>query len=227
MQHLSVTGIRLAVLDMAGTTVRDDGAVEGAFRAALLAVGTPPGPELDRALDQARATMGQSKIEVFRSVFAGDEDRAQRANQAFEAAYDETIAGSGAEPLPGAEDALRELRARDVRVCLTTGFSAATQTRLVAALGWEGFVDLTLAPSATRRGRPHPDLVLEAVLRLQIDDVRAVAVAGDTVSDLVAGTSAGASIVAGVLTGSHGRAQLESAPHTHILASIAELPALL
>jgi phosphoglycolate phosphatase len=188
-------------------------------------VGTPPVPELDRALDQARATMGQSKIEVFRSVF-GDEARAQLANQAFEAAYDETISRSGAQPLPGAEDALRELRARDVRVCLTTGFSGTTQTRLVAALGWEGLVDLTLAPSATRRGRPHPDLVLEAVLRLQIDDVRAVAVAGDTVSDLVAGTSAGASIVAGVLTGSHGRTQLESAPHTHILESIAELPAL-
>jgi phosphoglycolate phosphatase len=220
-----MNGISLAVLDMAGTTVRDDGAVEGAFRAALLAVGTPSGPELDRLLDQARATMGQSKIEVFRAVF-GDENQAQRANQAFEAAYDKTIAESGAQPLPGAEDALRELRARDVRVCLTTGFSATTQARLVAVLGWEGLVDLTLAPGATRRGRPYPDLVLEAVLRLQIDDVRAVAVAGDTVSDLVAGTSAGASVVAGVLTGAHTRAQLESAPHTHILESIAELPAL-
>jgi phosphoglycolate phosphatase-like HAD superfamily hydrolase len=68
--------------------------------------------------------------------------------------------------------------------------------------------------------------VLEAVLALRIDDVHAVAVAGDTVSDLVAGTRAGAAIVAGVLTGAHGRAQLESAPHTHILESVAELPAL-
>ncbi len=97
----------------------------------------------------------------------------------------------------------------------------------MAALGWEKLVDLWLAPSETRRGRPYPDLVLEALLRLQIDDVRAVAVAGDTVSDLVAGTRAGAAIVAGVLTGAHGREQLGSAPHTHILESIAELPALL
>ncbi len=220
-----VPGISLAVLDMAGTTVRDDGAVESAFRSALLAAGTPVGSELDRALEHARATMGQSKIEVFRAIFV-EEAQAQTANQAFESAYDGTIASSGAEPLPGAEDALRELRARDVRVCLTTGFSAPTQARLVAALGWAELVDLTLAPSSSRRGRPYPDLVLEAVLALRIDDVRAVAVAGDTVSDLVAGTRAGAAIVAGVLTGAHGRAQLESAPHTHILESVAELPAL-
>jgi phosphonatase-like hydrolase len=220
-----VTGIDLAVLDMAGTTVRDDGAVESAFGAALRAAGTPIGAELEHALEQARATMGQSKIEVFRAIL-GDEARAQTANAAFEAAYDETIASSGAEPLPGAEEALHELRANGVRVCLTTGFSESTQGRLVAALGWTKLVDLTLAPNRTRRGRPYPDLVLEAVLRLRIDDVHAVAVAGDTVSDLVAGTRAGAAIVAGVLTGAHGRAQLAAAPHTHILDSIAQLPAL-
>jgi phosphonatase-like hydrolase len=220
-----VTDIVLAVLDMAGTTVRDDGAVERAFQAALIAAGTPSGSELDQAMDYARTTMGQSKIVVFRAIF-GDEARAHAANLAFEAAYDDTIASAGAEPLPGAEDALRELRGRGVRVCLTTGFSESTQARLVAALGWEGFVDLTLAPSPSRRGRPYPDLVLEAVLRLQVDDVAAVAVAGDTVSDLVAGTRAGAAIVAGVLTGAHDRAALAEAPHTHILTSIAELPAL-
>jgi phosphonatase-like hydrolase len=220
-----MSGITLAVLDMAGTTVRDDGAVEAAFASALVAAGTPIGSELDRQLDEARATMGQSKIEVFRSIL-GDETLAWTANRAFEAAYDETVATAGAEPLPGAEDALRELRSRHVRVCLTTGFSAPTQARLVAALGWDKLVDLTLAPSETRRGRPYPDLVLEALLQLDIDDVRSVAVAGDTMSDLVAGTRAGASIVAGVLTGAHGRAQLASVPHTHILDSIAEFPAL-
>ncbi|HEY5015096.1 MAG TPA: phosphonatase-like hydrolase [Acidimicrobiia bacterium] len=220
-----MSGIDLAVLDMAGTTVRDDGAVEAAFRSALVSAGTPGGAELDRGLEHARATMGQSKIEVFRAFF-DDEPRAQIANRAFEAAYDATLTSAGAEPLPGAEDALRDLRARGVRICLTTGFSAPTQARLVAALGWADLVDLTLAPGATRRGRPYPDLVLEAVLELQIDDVRAVAVAGDTISDLLAGTRAGAAIVAGVLTGSHDRAQLASAPHTHILDSIAELPAL-
>ncbi len=217
--------IALACLDMAGTTVRDDGMVENAFRAALLEAGTRDGPELHRLMDEARASMGQSKIEVFRSML-GAEDRAQAANRAFERAYDEAVGHEGAQPLPGAEDALRALRSRGVKICLTTGFSAATQQKLLHALGWNDLVDLALTPSAARRGRPHPDLVLDAILQLQVDDVRSVAVAGDTVSDLVAGTRAGASIVAGVLTGAHDRVQLEAAPHTHVLESIAELPAL-
>jgi len=51
-------------------------------------------------------------------------------------------------------------------------------------------------------------------------------VAGDTTSDLVAGSRSGASIVAGVLTGAHTRDELAEAPHTHLLDSIADFPAL-
>jgi phosphoglycolate phosphatase len=80
-----------------------------------------------------------------------------------------------------------------------------------------------LAPGPGVRGRPHPDLVLAAMLALEIDDVRSVAVAGDTASDLWCGHHAGAGIVAGVLTGAHDTDQLATAPHTHVLASVTEL----
>ena len=79
--------IRLAVLDLAGTTVRDDGAVEAAFVEALRQAGA--GPDTDgfpHRLEYLRTTMGSSKIEVFRELL-GDETGAQRANEAFEAAY--------------------------------------------------------------------------------------------------------------------------------------------
>ena len=63
-------------------------------------------------------------------------------------------------------------------------------------------------------------------MALEVDDVREVAAAGDTTNDLVAAHRAGCSVVAGVLTGAHDRAELETAPHTHLLASVAELPAV-
>lgn len=214
--------IRLAVLDLAGTTVRDDGAVEAAFATAMHEVGEDP----DAFIAQVRATMGRSKIEVFRDLFGGDEDRAQEANRRFEAAFGAVVARGDVEPLPGALDAIEALRAAGVKVCLTTGFSPTTCAAIIAALGWHELIDLALAPGDGLRGRPHPDLVLTAVLRLGIDAVQEVAVAGDTVSDLEAGTRAGASVVAGVLTGAHDRAQLAAAPHTHLLASIADLPAV-
>ena len=80
-------------------------------------------------------------------------------------------------PIDGAEDAIAALRAEGVLVCLTTGFSPATLAALLDALGWHDRADLALAPGPGVRGRPHPDLVLGAVLRLGIDDVRRVAVA--------------------------------------------------
>jgi phosphoglycolate phosphatase len=219
--------ITLAALDMAGTTVADDGVVERSFIRALGEVGiAEDDPDMPGRLAYVQSTMGRSKIEVFRGLLH-DEARAQAATHAFEASIADLVRGGGVRPVPGAVETFAALRARGVAVCLTTGFSAETQQLIVATLGWVDRVDLVLAPGPGVRGRPHPDLVLTAVLRLGIDDVRAVAVAGDTASDLLAGTRAGAGVVAGVLTGAHGRAELEAAPHTHVLDSIAELPAIL
>jgi phosphonatase-like hydrolase len=219
--------IRLAVLDMAGTTVADDGLVETAFGAALLAAGVAPGsPREPELWTHVRDTMGQSKIEVFRAVF--DEDTAQLANRAFEASYNDQIDDGRAVPLPGAAEAIGELRAAGILVALTTGFSRATQQRLVTGLGWDGLADLVLCPEdAGGRGRPYPDMVLTALLRLRVDDVAQIAVVGDTASDIKTGVRSGASIVAGVLTGAHDGATLRAAGATHVLTSIVELPALL
>jgi phosphonatase-like hydrolase len=170
--------------------------------------------------------MGMSKIAVLRDLL-GDEARAQDANAAFEAAYARRVEAGEVEPLPGAEATLRQLREEGVRISLTTGFSAKTRELLLDALGWGLLANLALSPVGGLRGRPAPDLVLASLIRLQVSDVRAVAVVGDTVNDLVSGTRAGAGIVAGVLTGAHDRATLSSAPHTHVLDSIAELPDVL
>jgi len=213
---------------MAGTTVADGGAVESSFVDAMMHCGVAEDSEQMRAaLEHVRASMGQSKIAVFRHLFAGNEMEAARANEAFEAAYARAVDGGQISPMPGAEGALAELREMGVKVCLTTGFAPDTRNRILDALRWHSLVDLALSPSDAGRGRPFPDMILAAVLRLEVDAVREVAVAGDTVSDLLAGTRAGASIVAGVLTGAHGRADLETAPHTHILDSIAALPGVL
>jgi phosphoglycolate phosphatase-like HAD superfamily hydrolase len=52
-------------------------------------------------------------------------------------------------------------------------------------------------------------------------------VVGDTASDLLAGSRSGASLVIGVLSGAHARAELARAPHTHLIESVADLPELL
>ncbi|MFF8813484.1 phosphonatase-like hydrolase [Streptomyces pactum] len=224
--------IRLVVLDMAGTTVADDGLVERAFGAAAQELGVVPGSdEYAGHLAYVRATMGESKISVFRHLF-GDEERAQRANAAFERAYAELVDAGHCAPLPGAREAIERLRAEGRTVVLTTGFARPTQEAILAALGWDrGLVDLTLCPvesddpAAALRGRPYPDMVLAALLRTRAaDGVRQIAVAGDTSYDMLCGRRAGAGLVAGVLTGAHREPALRAAGATAVLPSVAQLP---
>ncbi|MGV9614773.1 phosphonatase-like hydrolase [Nocardia xishanensis] len=219
--------IDLAVLDMAGTTVADGGLVLRAFDTAATAAGLETeGPLREQARQYVLDTMGQSKIAVFRALL-GDEDRAQTANRAFETAYDDLTDELDIAPIPGAAEAISALRAAGVRVALTTGFSRKTQDRLLDALGWRDIADLTLAPSDAGRGRPYPDLVLTALLRLRIDAVDRVAVLGDTTSDIAAGRAAGARIVAGALTGAHDEPRLRAAGATHVLPSVVEFAELI
>jgi phosphoglycolate phosphatase len=213
-----VISVDVAVLDMAGTTVRDDGLVEEAFVAAL------GGSVEPAAMDYVRATMGQSKIAVFTHLL-GDADRAAEANLAFEREYARRI--DRATPVPGAVGALKRLRDKGIRTALTTGFSPGTQALLVDALGWRDLVDLWLAPADAGRGRPYPDLPLTALLRLGGGSVRTLLVAGDTTSDMESGVNAGAGTVVGVLTGTHDEPALRAAGATHVLGSVADLPDLL
>ncbi|GCD45568.1 phosphonatase-like hydrolase [Streptomyces paromomycinus] len=221
--------ISLVVLDMAGTTVADGGLVEQAFSVAAGRLGVVPGSaEHEKHLAYVRATMGESKISVFRHLF-GDEERARRANSAFEEAYGELVDGGRIAPLPGAREAVEALQDAGRTVVLSTGFARVTQDAILDALGWRDLVTLTLCPAdAGGRGRPYPDMVLAALLRTgAADSVQQIAVAGDTSYDMRSGRRAGASVVAGVLTGAHDEAALRGAGATHVLGSVAGLPALL
>ncbi|MEU9990323.1 HAD family hydrolase [Streptomyces sp. NPDC048045] len=221
--------IRLVVLDMAGTTVADGGLVERAFEAAAAQLGVEPGSaDHTEKLDYVRATMGESKISVFRHLF-GAEDLARRANTAFEEAYGDLVDAGLVAPVPGAREAIEEIAAGGRTVVLTTGFARVTQDAILAALGWQDLAALTLCPAdAGGRGRPFPDMVLEAFVRTKAaEDVRQIAVAGDTSYDVLSGVRAGAGLVAGVRTGAHGDDAFRAAGATHVLDSVAALPALL
>ena len=219
--------IQLAVVDMAGTTVADDGLVVTAFEAAATAAGLPEqGAERERARQYVLDTMGQSKITVFRALF-GAEDLAQQANAAFEAAYSGLIDEGHARPIDGAAEAISRLRDGGVRVALTTGFSGTTQDKLLAALGWQSLADLVLAPGDGVRGRPFPDLILTALIRLQIDGVANVASLGDTSNDVDSALRAGCAIAAGTLTGAHSEEQLRAAGATHVVGSVVDFADLI
>jgi phosphoglycolate phosphatase len=212
---------------MAGTTVADDGLVVSAFESAATAAGVPEsGRQRDEARQYVLDTMGQSKISVFRALF-GTQELAQQANAAFEGAYERLIDEGRAEPIDGAAQAITRLREAGVKVALTTGFSGTTQGKLLAALGWQDLADVVLAPGDGVRGRPNPDLILTALMRLDVDGVHNVASLGDTSSDVESALRAGAAIAAGTLTGAHNENQLRAAGATHIVGTVSEFADLI
>lgn len=217
-----MTAYELVVLDLAGTTVVDDGLVEEAFARAWDRVkATDQGRKA--ALEYVRATMGQSKIDVFRALT--DETTAQELNRAFERSFRELIEDGRAEAIPGAEDTIRALRARGLKVAFTTGFARPTADGILHSLKWTDLADVVLTPADAGRGRPAPDLNLTAAIRTRVSSVAAMVCVGDTESDAAAGRAAGAGLVVGVLTGGRSEATLREAGADVVLASVADLPA--
>jgi len=214
-----MTAITVACLDMAGTTVADDGTVMEAFTAAITEQNLT-GPAYDQAMVAVRSSMGQSKIEVFRRILR-DESAARKANEAFEDHYAAAVRGGKISGMPGAEDTFMRLRDAGIFICLATGFSPVTRDAIIDELAWGGLIDLALSPADAGRGRPWPDLPLTALLKLRGGAVAELAVAGDTPSDIESGRRAGAAVVAGVLTGASTRADLEQAGAPIILDTIA------
>jgi phosphonatase-like hydrolase len=216
---------RLVVCDLAGTTVRDRGEVPETFRATLAARG------LEVSDEMLVAVRGSSKREAIARLLPANCGQARRADALyaeFRAALSRRYREQGVEAIPGAGEAFAALRARGVRVALNTGFDRDITALLLAALGWShGVVDAVGCADDVRRGRPAPDLIHAAMAATGVDDPRSVANVGDTVLDLAAGHAAGVGWNVGVLSGAHGRERLAAAPHTHLLASVAELPALL
>lgn len=219
--------VQLVVFDMAGTTVEDSGLVQQAFLAADEHAGLSSTPaERESMLRYVIDTMGQSKIEVFRHLSGGDEEQAQDANKAFELGYARLVGEGQCTQIPGAAEVIGELR-RKYKTALTTGFAHDTQQVIIETLGWRDLADTVLCPGDGIRGRPFPDMPLAALMRTGADSVRQMVVVGDTASDVLSGVRAGALAVVGVRTGAHNDDQLRAAGATHVIDSVAALPALL
>ncbi len=223
--------IQLVVFDMAGTTIRDDDAVNRCLREALQAEG------INVTRDEVNAVMGIPKPVAIGALLSqaklggqsAPPGEVERLHADFLRRMIEFYrADPGVAPMPGAQACLEQLKRAGIRIALDTGFSRNIVDVILDRLGWDlpGFLDATVASDEVRRGRPHPDLLLEAMRRCGVDDVLCVAKVGDTPSDLLEGTHAGCALVVGVINGTHTRAQLEAHPHTHLLAHLTDLPPL-
>jgi phosphonatase-like hydrolase len=230
-QILPTMKIQMVMFDMAGTTVHDNDDVNICFQAALKSTGLP----ISR--DDINAVMGLQKPLAIRLVLESKlTDHStiteEYLNQLHDVFLSETINFYKNDPrvkeIEGASDVFRALKAAGIKVAIDSGFSRDIIDTIIERLGWErdGLIDISVASDEVPQGRPAAYMIQKAMAAFGITDPKAVAKVGDTPADLNEGYNSQTAYNIGVLSGACTRAELEAHPHTHILNSINEVPAL-
>ena len=218
--------IALVVFDMAGTTIEDSGQVPEAFTTVLRQHG------MEITDDALRAVRGASKRDAIRHFVVrhhktGIDALTDRIFNDFRDYLAMLFKAGGVKPVAGAAETFRWLRGLGVRIALNTGFDRLTTDLIIDAVGWKsGVADAIICGDDVALGRPAPYLIFRSMEATGVTSVHQVMCVGDTVLDMQAGHNAGARHVVGVLSGAHKKDQLEKEPHTHLIASVADLPSL-
>jgi phosphonatase-like hydrolase len=217
--------IKLVVFDIAGTIIVDRGEVLQAFSSALRKHGVDF-PEFE--LEEWKGASKREVIHHFVTRQFGEGPRHDRrvaeVYADFRRALESHYLDGGVLPIPGAGQTFDWLRQQNIQIATTTGFSREVSDLILEKAGWTRLFAANVSSSDVPAGRPAPYMIFRAMEVTGVRGVKEVVNVGDTPLDLQAGTNAGARGVVGVLTGFHARERLEREAHTHILASLAELP---
>lgn len=221
--------IRLVIFDIGGTIIEDHGEVVTSFSAALAANGLPATEA------EIKELKGSSKREVIKKFVerqwgnedAGNDNRIAKAYADFRTELENRFSNGGVKPIMGAEASFSYLKAHDIACATTTGFYRSVTDRILNSAGWQQTFAANICSDDVKVGRPSPYMIFHAMEACGIDDVRKVLNVGDTPLDVQAGTRAGVRGVIGVLTGVHKEARLSQESPSHLIGSVADLPALI
>lgn len=222
--------IRLASFDMAGTTIAEAGTVYAVLRSTVEeATGRTISDEL---LAKWGGTSKHAAIGGLLTSLGEDVSRQDELFEAFRSTLRAQYLADKPTIIPGVREAVASLRASGVKVVLQTGYSRDVAELLLEIVGWTvggpgADIDALVTSDEVPASRPAPFLIFRGMELTGVTSVAEVLVAGDTANDLGAGVAAGVRYVVGVLSGAYSAEQLGRYRHTHLLPSVAEVPALL
>lgn len=220
---------KLAVFDVAGTTVKDDDAVLEAFVGAFEKYGVTP------TRDEVNEVMGMAKKTAIGLILSRHGSRASidRINSQFTSLMLQRYREGLVEEIPGTSETFRRLKAAGYVVALDTGFPRDILDAILAKTGWvkEGLVNPadTVASDEVSGGRPYPYMIFRLMEGARVDRVADVVKVGDTIVDIEEGLAAGCGRVFGVTSGTCTEEQFLNSGLSgfEVAKSVAELPRLL
>ncbi|GAB3233617.1 HAD hydrolase-like protein [Algoriphagus aestuariicola] len=221
--------IRLAVFDMAGTTIHDENNVAKAFQNALNSHGYP-----GVTLQEANEKMGYSKPQAIRDLlYIHEPDKSKITAATISAIHDAFVAGMleyyTTDPtiraIADAEAVFAGLHEMGIKVALDTGFSRDITDIILKRVGWDDYrlVDATAASDEVSQGRPFPFMIEKIMAELGIDDPKAVIKIGDTEVDIHEGHNAGCLMSIGITSGVFSANELIPHNPSHLAHSLTEV----
>lgn len=224
--------IQLAVFDIAGTTVKEDGEITTAFYEAM----HEQGYEIPR--NEITALMGYKKTEAIRMMLeAYENDKGLITTGYINALHDrfvELMIGfysttTTLQPLPFAEEIFDWLKDKGIKIGLNTGFSKDITNVIIKRLGWlrDDKIDYVICSNEVPAGRPQPFMIRKLMETAGITDSKQVIKIGDTEVDINEGKNAGCLYSIGVTTGAYSREALMPYEPDFIIDNLKELQAIL
>jgi phosphonatase-like hydrolase len=217
--------LKLVVLDIGGTLIADHGEVPEAMLGAFSRHGITVTPqEFSEWRGASKRSMAKHFVEL-----RGPGNASPTLAEAIYADFTATAgkAYEKVQPIPGAENALKELQAMKLLLATTTGFDRPLCTAILARLGWQHYFAGSITSDDVIDGRPAPYMLFRAMETAHVNDVREVIAVGDTPLDLQAANNAGLGAAIGVWSGAATEERLRKERNSGVLPSVAELPDLI
>lgn len=127
------------------------------------------------------------------------------------------------------ESVFTELYNQGIMIYFDTGFPREIADIIIDLVGWKNYDWYTgvITADDVENGRPAPDMVYEAMRICSIESSDAIVKIGDTPSDMKEGVSAGCAAIIGVTYGSHSAEDLMNSGSTHIAHNTTELSTII
>lgn len=213
---------KLAVFDMAGTTVEEGGSVYRILRESIEQAGFMV-PN-----DQLSQIAGMSKYEAIQYLLPEETSENHSLVNDIYSAFQQKLNriylnDPSVREKPGISRLFSFLRQRGIKVALNTGYSRHQADLLINRLAWNESIDFSITSDEVKNGRPSPDMILALMKKNQLSDSQQVIKIGDTINDVLEGKNAHCGLVVGVLGGAHSENSLIKAGADLILKKTSEL----
>lgn len=208
--------IRNVIFDLDGTLIDSSIGVIAAFSHAFTKAGLSLPPD-----DQIRAFIGYSLETTFAHFtdFSPVLLKGYFREKAIETIVSSTIA------LPGAEEALMQIRAEGCRTAIATTKIVANIEGILDKLGWRKFFDAYAGGNEVQCVKPDPEQMWLVLKRLGADPGHTVVI-GDTINDVLAAKAVPMKVIA-VASPFESREKVISARPDYFVESVREVPDVL